>query len=477
MTMREFFVAGALALVYVVASPALPVDGSPAALAAGARAIGHGRFDVGDTFTDPRFTEVHGGQRRITLPIGAQLALVPAALVETLAGRWVPRAEHALSVEHLGQGLAALCVIFICLRLGRRLERDSFSPSTAAGVALLLGLGTSMVGAARGFDGVALSTLCLYLALEQTLDARPLRAGLAFGALLLVDPGYFAATLVATIWHVWRRRSLMAAPLMGVPILAGLALALWYRRTTGAWADTGSVTEGVVGLVWSTGKGLFTFHPILWALPWAFGRVWSRRDPRTLVALVSVAAVLVIAAGARWHADPSYGPTRLMPLVPWLLLLVAGYAQTLTQTRLLQLTMAVLIASSLCIQLFGVVVRASDWDRLATRVAAQTGAMGWFADPQSQVHFIPQFSPLVGHPFVVRRWLSHEPATVPGKPPVDVDVPWHLLLPQAPSIDAEVAKLSPDIVPMRGWLRAIILVLAAALTILALRRRAATQLG
>ena len=470
MTLRELFVAGALALVYTVAAPLEPPDGAAAALAAGGRALGHGTVDVGDTFVDPRFTQCFGGRRRITLPIGAQLALVPAALVENAGERWLPRAH--LRVERLGEGLAALCVILICLKLGRRLEQEGFSPATAAGVALLLGLGTSLGGAARGCDGTALAALCLYLALESTIAARPLRAGLGFGALLLVDPGYFAATLAATIWLVWRRRALVAAPLMGVPILAALALALWYRRTTGAWADGGSVVEGTVGLVWSTGKGLLTFHPILWALPWAYGRVWSRRDPRTLVAVVSVAAVLVIAAGARWHADPSYGPTRLAPLIPWLLLLVAGYAHGLTQTRLVQATMALLIAGSLSIQLFGVVVRASDWDRLATRVAAQTGAPDWFAEPASQVHFIPQFSPLVGHPWVVRRWLAPPASPKPGIPtPVPVDVPWHLILPMAPSIDAEVAKLSADVLPMRGWLRGLVLTVAAGLAAAALRRR------
>jgi len=473
MRLREVCVAGALALVYLVAAPSKAPDGVSAGLAAGARALARGSVDVGVDFADAKVSQCERGLRQITLPIGAQLALVPAALVEKAAIRWLPPAQSTrwqtvLSVEHVGQGLAALLIILVCLRLGRRLEREGFSPSTAAAVALLLGLGTGLVSAARGFDGSALATLCLYLALESVLAGLALRAGLAFAALLLVDPGYVGAALVATIWFVWRRRALVAAPLMGVPILAALALALWHRRTTGAWADSGSVVEGTVGLLWSTGKGLFTFHPILWALPWALGRVWSRRDPRTLVVLISVAAVLVIGAGARWHGDPSFGPTRLLPVVPWLLFIVAVYAHGLPHTRLVQATFAVLVIASLSVQLLGVLVRSSDWNKLADRVAAQTGAPGWFADPQSQVHFIPQFSPIVGHAFIVRRWLFPQ---APSKTP-PVDVPWHLILPTAPSFDTEVQALSVDVVPMRNWLRGLVGALAVALAALAIRRRA-----
>ena len=108
--------------------------------------------------------------------------------------------------------------------------------------------------------------------------------------------------------------------------------------------------QGLWGLLFSGGKGLFVFCPviILSMIAWpAF-----HRNHRVLSCTILAAAMLrivFIASRSDWHGGFSLGPRYLIMLIPFLMLPVGEWITTLLQSRNVKALCAVALASLICI--------------------------------------------------------------------------------------------------------------------------------
>ena len=57
---------------------------------------------------------------------------------------------------------------------------------------------------------------------------------------------------------------------------------------------------------------------------------------------------------------------------------------------------------------------AFSWDlyiRILISMKDKTGASGWFAEQLGHGHYIPQFSPILGHAWMLSHWLRGQQLT------------------------------------------------------------------
>lgn len=177
----------------------------------------------------------------------------------------------------------------------------------------------------------------------------------------------------------------------------GNPLTLGYAAGT---TFTTPLLTGLFGLLLSPGKGLLWFSPLLILLFWAFGDFWKVK-PREAACIAGIFAVNLLLYGSytAWGGDGGWGPRYLAPLVPLLLLPVAFYvakAKSLVKRIAIGLTVIGVI-----IQVGGTGVYAGSYLREIKEFPYQKD----WGDPEFlyKSHFIPDFSPIIGHWRVLLR--------------------------------------------------------------------------
>jgi hypothetical protein len=250
----------------------------------------------------------------LNAPITAATAALLAAWALRLgASRWL-----ALSLA-VGYGLTSFAwpyvrtffseplTALLILIAAERLEACRIaSPHEAALYSGIAGLAAGLLVATRIAAGVALPVLGLYV-LWLAWRSRSLRTALALcGAWLLgLLPGI---ALIA--WYNWAR--------------FGTLLATGYASESGLF--TTPLTVGLVGLLFSPGKSIFLYAPLLLlALPGAI-RFWQRRR-RDLVLLCGglfLGHLLLYAQWGEWEGGGVWGPRFLLPVVAVTLMLASS---------------------------------------------------------------------------------------------------------------------------------------------------------
>ncbi|MFN0152206.1 MAG: hypothetical protein ACKVU1_16000 [bacterium] len=280
------------------------------------------------------------------------------------------------------------------------------------------------------------------------LASKPLiLSGLAFGALLLVKLVALAA-LPAFAFFVWRAerdgRGLARLVRWASPICVLALLYLPYNAAAhgGAfnfgyadgrdayWGFATPLLIGAYGLLLSPGKGLFFYAPIL-VIAIAGGVRLARRDRALATLLLGAAAgwFVVHAKWWAWHADHAWGPRYLVPLLPIATLLVAEALRAFRPRRDARtLLLAALVLMSAGIQAMGAsyavdAYQVLTYDTVIPRYDAALGAAGP-RDDEIHVHMIPEFSPLVGHVWLLRHALRGD-----GADAYRSDYPWRALRP------------------------------------------------
>ncbi len=421
-------------------------------------------------------------------PLGNVVAMAPGYLAWK-ALRLLPRApEEALFrlTSHLPPSLmiAGACVLFfvLCRRHGAS-ERASFW------LAMMLGSATILAVYARSPYSEALQTLAFTWVVERALAVaeRPtvrggVFLGIACGLLFNTKLVYALALpvvpafLLARHRREWRRVApALAAAVPG--LLALVALAVWHNwYKTRTLLDSGyAIPEGVFsgdayaglwGYFFSTGKSIFLYSPPLVlaaiALP-SFLRT-HRASALFILALTGVA----VAANAKfryWHADYCWGPRLLVPMVPaWLVAVAPWIEPALARGRrwLRALAVGGVVGCGLWAQVLGGAFYWDHYIRIAIAVKDQTGAGGWFGEDLHHCHFIPQFSPLVGHAWMLRHRVADDADPLP-------DAPWKRVASTRVNIAAEWSNSRIDLWEYdwferngpRLWASAILAVLAA----------------
>lgn len=447
-------------------APREPFGGAARLHAATARAlVSSGTLDVAAEGALPG-TVVQRGRRYATVGVLPSLALVPVeALLSAAAGRaWSERAATEAEAATAALCAALLCVVFFgaSRRLGAR-------ASTALLMTVVLATATTIFVYARVPDGSVLAALLLLVAVEQARRALSVGSALALGAaaggLALVDVTLVPAALTVAAFALVASRSPLRTRLALVaPLVLALVAAAAHARAVGAGPEpAGDFAEGIYGLLISTGKSVFAYSPPIFAALWVLAWWWRvRQNDALLVVLVAAAVLLPAARLEAWHGDPAWGPRRLVVLVPLLLTPAAAWldAQRPRFTVAARTALAALLAAGVVVQLLGAAFPPETFLRFAVEVKNDTGASGWFGAAPDECHFIPQFSPLGGHAWLLSHLLRHDRA-------LDVNPPWKLLVPTTPKLDPLWPRVRLDWWGL-GWSRAWTAGWLALLTALAL---------
>ncbi len=258
-------------------------------------------------------------------------------------------------------------------------------------------------------------------------------AGLAWGWALVTKSAMATAVgplAVWAAWDIWHRRAVgpgggpvgqaargerVRLLLAGVaPLLACAALVLWYNAARfgspwasgyGAEVSVASFSTpwhvGLYGLLFSSGKSLFVYAPLLVLAPAGFALMLRRHAPeRALAATLLVVWALNLLVYARfmaWAGDGSWGPRYLVPLLPLGLLPVATYlgAGAGGGRGARHAVARWLTVAGLCVTLGGVAIYFGSY----LRVAGEYPYTREFGDPRfmADTHFNPAFSPVTGH--------------------------------------------------------------------------------
>ena len=197
----------------------------------------------------------------------------------------------------------------------------------------------------------------------------------------------------------------------------GNALETGYGVQATPAAYTTPILVGLYGLLFSSGKGVFWFAPLLWFAPLGWRvmmRLASAGEFRLTrfglgtapgraawgVVLAWLAGLLLYARFQHWAGDGSFGPRYLIPLLPLAMIPVAfAFEGRLSlpnsSTRPVRVLAGILALAGFLVQIGGVAIYFGAQMREAGDYPYRLS----LSDPHfmSESHFNPNFSPIAGH--------------------------------------------------------------------------------
>ncbi|HEY3352121.1 MAG TPA: hypothetical protein VGQ83_02650 [Polyangia bacterium] len=414
--------------------------------------VDRGRLDI-TLDGPPYFFAVHKGKKYGIASLGNVLAMVPSYLTYKALRhvKGLPPDPLYAFCAHLSPALlmAGACVLFLAL-----CRRRGASPGWAVGLTLALGLTTICFVYARSPYAEALQTFALVWLLERTLaQARRLTLpgmallGLAAGVLfsskivyVLVLPlcaAYVVAERLRAERAAWRRL-LHGCGVALAAFLPFVALALWHN-----WVKTGSlfhtgyegqpdimkgeILPALYGNTLSTGRSIFLYSPPIVLGLLGLREAWRRHRRETLLLLGIIGVVTLVSCRFRiWHGGYCWGPRYLAPLTPLLMLLALPWlpeALARGRRRVRRLALGTLLGAGLTVQLLGAAFYWDHYIRVVVAVRDQTRWSGWSEDHYAHMYYMPQFSPIRGHAWL----LSH---VIRDDRDLGRDPPWKELVPR-----------------------------------------------
>jgi hypothetical protein len=328
--------------------------------------------------------------------LGAVKALMLAnALVTALTGWLVYRCILLLGYRPVVAVLTALA--YGLGTMAWPYAKYFFSePPTAAGLMLALWglLSVRQKGQAR-YVVVAGSGLGLVL-LAKVANAVTWPLFLAYGLWIAMHlPGQQEMDRGAR----WKRLILLALAFLAPLVVAGLMLLVYNYMRTGSLLDLGYAADetfstplgrGLAGLLFSPGKSLFLFSPLLVVALLGIPRMIRRDWETALLSLGVVAAyLLVYARWFMWWGGWSWGPRFLVPVLPFLSLFLAPVLDYVLDSPRLWLKglLAALALLSLGVQILGVAV---DFNQYLLQLYER-------GIDSSEANFRADLSPMLGH--------------------------------------------------------------------------------
>ncbi len=396
--------------------------------------------------------------------LGTALGQLPSYLtyraLRKLPGLLQPQ-WYALA-SHLSSALWMAMAISLFARRARKLGATA---RQSVGLSLVLALATLCLVYARSSYGEALQTLLLFWFVDLTLDAieAPTRktlalCGLCVGLLVHAKLVYAAVLPVGAAVFLFSQRrdglfqslrSLLFALLFALPGLALLLLHNWVKTghplRTGYQSGqlglfAGELSTGLFGLLLSPGKGLLFYAPPLVLAGLGIVRAWQKERRLTvLVGLVAAVVTLISAKYPVWHGGYCYGPRYLVPLVPLLFLLAVPWLCELWERHRRRVVLLLALTGGLGFLVAGL-GSALYWDhycRVLASVQRQALVPGWSDDHHAFGYFIPSFSPIRGHYWLLGHALRKD---------LDLsrDAPWLSVLPRPLDLRDEAARLRID---------------------------------
>jgi hypothetical protein len=410
--------------------------------------VERGKLDL--DLPGPRyFFSIHDGKKYGKASLGNALAMVPSYLAYKglRAIRSLPDEPLYAFCAHLSPALlmAGACALFLLL-----CRRRGASEGWALTLTLTLALGTICFIYARSPYSEAMQTLALVWLVERTLaQARRLTPGgmalfgLAAGVLFTAKLVYLLAVAVCAIYlaaahrGAWRRLAVAAAAAAAAfaPFVALELFHNWVKTGsvlhTGYDAESnimgGAILPALYGNTLSTGRSIFLYSPPILLGLLGLRTAWRRARGETLMLLGIIAVMTLVSCRFRiWHGGYCWGPRYLAPLTPLFLLLALPWlpaALARGRRRLRRAALGALLGAGLVVQLLGAAFYWDHYIRIAVAVRDQTRMTGWSDDHYAHVYYIPQFSPVVGHAWLLRHFVARDRDLAR-------DAPWRELVPR-----------------------------------------------
>ncbi len=237
--------------------------------------------------------------------------------------------------------------------------------------------------------------------------------GFAAGGAIATKP--YAALVLAAIavllWAPWRaaarRERVRLALALALPVLLWIAAIAWYD-----WYRFGSLTDSgyheslltlaapidFFGLLFSPGKGLIFYSPLVVLGALGIGRLWRRDRPLAIALLIFFVGLTCIAGSTTFWGDEVWGPRYIVPAAWALLVPIAWWADTRVRRRVL----AGVAALAVLVQIVAV---SAQYAHYVDVVDALTGVPVYqdrFGVPREQIPYgddpprwIPLLSPLL----------------------------------------------------------------------------------
>jgi hypothetical protein len=236
--------------------------------------------------------------------------------------------------------------------------RRYFSWKTAIATVLAIGLGSDWWYQSRGFfsevGAGSFLMLCLYFADSE----RPYLSSLALSISLLFRP---TNLLGLPIWgkSLLEKKGLKVAS--GIFILISLAILgfyNWFRFNSpltfgyGSEQFNSSIVEGLYGILFSPGRSIFVYSPILILSIWG-GYLFYQREPRLVASCLPpiLGYIVTISMWHSWHGGWTWGSRLLTPIIPLLGFLTASVIEKVWSHKLWLILVVVLIVLGISIQL------------------------------------------------------------------------------------------------------------------------------
>jgi len=305
---------------------------------------------------------------------GQSFAAIPFYLIGKLAHALWPVWSEAFWVW-ASAGLLNSVVVALTVVLVAQAAQLFFDRQTSTIVAILFGLATPAWPYAKSFFSEPLTGGLMFLGGYAAMRARRdphwgwfASSGLALGAAVLVRTtaslilpvvaGYLflACRPSKTQWAVWG--STLAIPLLllgwynaarfGSPLITGYAGTQW---------DVTLLGSGLYGLLFSSGKGLVWFMPIV-TLSVAALPTFMRQARAEGWLIVGVSAVFLATHSIfnYWTGGGGWGPRLILPIVVWLVLPLGVRFERKTRPAWQAWSIVVIIAASILVQALGVSV-------------------------------------------------------------------------------------------------------------------------
>ena len=324
---------------------------------------------------DGQYYSSHEAMNALVLVPIVLIADPPArtiAAATTIPAEWLTGAVFPLmSAIYVAFTAAAFFICFNALSVFR--TRDVLVMTFALGVTTILApysrilfegvlggaliawaLATGTLAASRASSGFAFASGLLAGAAFATRQPLVLLAAAIAGHFALDVPRdqrlrllawFVAGALPALVWQGWYN-----AIRTGSPIVPAVTMPQ-FQRNNGA----GNLPEGVLGMLFSPGKSLFLFSPLLVFAPFGWRYLHRRAPGFSWGLLAGVIAYLLLHAQIRnWSGEWGWGPRYTVPLTMPLMIPAAFAIQALRPGSIGRRAALTIGVIGLCVQIVGI---------------------------------------------------------------------------------------------------------------------------
>jgi hypothetical protein len=413
--------------------------------------------------------------------IGQSLAQLPAYLFADVVSSGAKNIEPTLvkyfivsfTNAAISSGVCVL-VFLLCLALG-------YGRGTSLYVVALAGFGAMLWPQSKTLFSEPLQTLCLTGGFSFAMSwrarggkARAAAAGFLLGLLCATKPVMAAAAAPVVVYFVdgirVKKNFLKEAPsicfFFGFLVIWTVWVLYYNHIRFGDVFDFGylggadrdgihgfntPLLVGLHGFILSSGKGLVFYAPVA-ALSILGYKPMAKRfgaEAATIVA-ISIAAAVACAKWNAWHGDYSWGPRFMGPVVPLLAIMfgAALKSEGARASSAMKAVAAAVFAVSLFVNMLGVFVNENEFILMTKRHPAfglpYVNAGAELRDDLLNVHYIPEYSPLAGHWWILKNMVFRGGTTdAELSDRMRDDFPWRNLSPAIQPTNAARAAL-PD---------------------------------